>query len=276
MATKKRMIITLTVAGVLLMVFIIGKINGSIQFRKEVKELFSQSKSNSDKTFSYKQLVGLPEPVKRYFKHVLKEGQPYISYARLKHDGLFKTGQDKEWVSIEGEQYFTTQKPGFIWKGTTSLFTARDRYISDKGRLLVSLFSLFPIADGQGEKFDQGELLRWLGESVWFPTNLLPSERLQWTPIDKMTAKLTVNYNGLSVFYIVTFNNKGEITQLGTKRYMGDENLETWIGKLTDYQEINGILIPCTIEAIWRLKTGDFSYATFHVEELEYNNPQLF
>lgn len=276
MATKKRMIIAFAAIGIPLMALIIGKITLSIQFKNKVKELFSQSKSNSHKTFSYKQLIGLPEPVKRYFKHVLKEGQPYISYARLKHDGQFKTGLDKDWVAIDGEQYFTTQKPGFIWKGTTSLFTARDMFVSNKGRLLVSLFSLFPIADGRGGKFDQGELLRWLGESVWFPTNLLPDERLHWTPIDKMTAKLTFNYNDKSIFYIVTFNNRGEITQIGTKRYMGEENLETWIGKLTDYREINGILVPRTIEAIWRLKTGDFSYAKFNVKELEYNNPNLF
>jgi hypothetical protein len=276
MATKKRIRIALAAAGIILMVFIIGKITLSIQFKNEVEELFSQSKIISDKTFSYKQLVGLPEPVRRYFKHVLKEGQPYISYARIKHTGQFKTAPNNEWADIEGESYFTAQKPGFIWKGTTTLLTARDRFISDKGRLTVSLLSLYPIVDGKGEKFNQGELLRWLGESVWFPTNLLPNERLSWTPIDKMTAKLTFNYNGNSIFYIVTFNNRGEMTQVATKRYMGEENLETWIGKFTDYQKRNGILVPCTIEAIWRLKTGDFSYAKFNVNELDYNTPELF
>jgi hypothetical protein len=39
-------------------------------------------------------------------------------------------------------------------------------YISDKGRFVVTLFGLIKIADGKGPSFDQGELLRWLGESV--------------------------------------------------------------------------------------------------------------
>ncbi|WP_298360037.1 DUF6544 family protein [Runella sp.] len=90
MATKKRVRIGLTIIGIFLMAPIIGKITLSIQFNNEVKELFSHSKNISNKTFSYRQLVGLPEPVKRYFKHVVKEGQPYISYARLKHDGQFR------------------------------------------------------------------------------------------------------------------------------------------------------------------------------------------
>ena len=70
------------------------------------------------------------------------------------------------------------EKPGFIWKGTTSMFVARDMYISGKGRLVVSLLSLYKIMDAKGENYNQGELLRWLGESVLYPTNLLPDERL--------------------------------------------------------------------------------------------------
>ncbi len=72
----------------------------------------------------------MPEPVQRYFNYALKEGQPYISYARITHDGQFKTGLDKGWINIKGEQYATTEKPGFIWKGTTTMFIARDMYIS--------------------------------------------------------------------------------------------------------------------------------------------------
>ena len=39
--------------------------------------------------------------------------------------------------NIQGEQYVTTEKLGFIWKGATSMFIARDMYIADKGRLVT-------------------------------------------------------------------------------------------------------------------------------------------
>jgi len=73
---------------------------------------------------------------------------------------------DKDWITIKGEQYATTEKPGFIWKGTTAMFTARDMYIADKGRLAVSLLSLIKVVNAKGEQYNQAELLRWLGESV--------------------------------------------------------------------------------------------------------------
>ena len=270
------MIITFLILGLLLLTLLIGKINLSINFSKEVKELFAQSKSISEQKFHKNQLDNFPKPVQRYFNHILKEGQPYISYARIKHDGQFKTGFDKDWINIKGEQYATTAKPGFIWKGTTSMFVARDMYISDKGRLIVSLFSLYNVVDAEGEQYNQGELLRWLGESVLYPTNLLPSEKLQWLPIDTQTAKLTYNYNGLSLFFIITFNDIGEITEMETKRYMDEKKLETWVIKATNYRELNNVLIPTAFDVLWRLEKGDFSYAKFNITEVEYNKPEKF
>jgi hypothetical protein len=270
------MIISAIIIGTLLIVLIIGRVNLFMRFGKTVKHLFAIAKPISGKKFSYTQLTGLPAPVQRYFKYVLKDGQPYISYVSLLHEGQFKTGLDKGWTDIKGEQYFTIEKPGFIWKGTTNLFTARDMYIADKGRLIVSLLSLYNVVDGQGDSFNQGELLRWLAENVWFPTNLLPSDNLNWVAIDENTAKLTFRYNGMSLFYIVTFNSSGEITQMETKRYMDKNKLETWIGKLKNYKEINGVAVPTAIEAIWRLEKGDFSYARFRVTKIVYNQPKIF
>lgn len=268
------MIITISIFGLLILIWLIANINSSIQFSKEVKALFVGSKSISDQTFHKNELAKLPEPVQRYFSHILKEGQPYISYARIKHNGQFKTGIGKDWVNIKGEQYATTEKPGFIWKGITAMFTARDMYISDKGRLVVSLFALFKVVDASGEQYNQGELLRWLGESVLYPTNLLPGERLQWFEIDSQSAKLTFDYNGLSLFFIVTFNSVGEIIQMETKRYMNEKNLETWVIKATNYKEMNNVFIPTAFDVLWRLDKGDFGYAKFNITEIEYNSPQ--
>ncbi|MDQ2862211.1 MAG: hypothetical protein M3R50_00930 [Bacteroidota bacterium] len=277
MKLKKYMIYILSLIAIVVITLMIGKINLSVRFVKEVKVLFSESKNISNQKFSYQQLEGLPEPVQQYFKHVLKEGQPYISYARLKHDGKFKTGLKKDWVNIKGEQYFTTEKPGFIWKGTTSMFVARDMYLANEGRLIATILSTINVVDVHGkQQYNESELLRWVAESVWFPTNFLPSERLQWMAIDDSSAKLTFNYNGLSLFYIVTFNDTGEIIQMETQRYMDEKRVETWICQMADYKTINEITIPTKAEVSWRLKEGDFSYARFNVKVIEYDKPQKF
>lgn len=268
------MLITFFIIGTIVFVFIVGKVNLIILFNNEVNELFSRSKSISNKTFTYKQLEGLPEPVQRYFKHVLKEGQSYISYVRLMHDGQFKT--DKNWVNIKGEQYFTTEKPGFLWKGTTSMFVARDMYISDKGQLIVSLFSLYKIVDAHGEKYDEGELQRWIAESVWFPTNLLPSNRLKWVGINTHSARLNFNYKDISTSFVVYFNDADEIKEMESFRYMGEEKREKWLCTMSNYKELNGVVVPTYAEAIWRLEKGDNVYAKFNVQKMEYDKAERF
>ena len=270
------MTIILLILGLLLLAFIIGKINLSIQFRKKVIELFTLSKNISHQKFHKSQIDSLPEPVQRYFKHILKEGQPFISYARIKHEGQFKADLKKDWMNIKGEQYATTEKPGFIWKGTTAMFIAQDMYIAENGRLIVSVLSLINIINAKGEQYNQGELLRWLGESVLYPTNFLPSEKLKWFPIDDNSAKLTFIYKGLSLFFKITFNEIGEITEMETKRYMDLKKLETWVIKVSDYKALNKVLIPTRFEVLWRLEKGDFSYAKFNITEIEYDIPVKF
>ncbi|MFZ4475952.1 MAG: DUF6544 family protein [Saprospiraceae bacterium] len=268
--------VTLSVFGLVILILGFGKIQQSFQFSKDVKSLFAQSKNASGQVYHENQLVHLPEPVQRYFRHILKNGQPYIGYARIKHDGQFKPGFDKAWLNIQGEQYATTEKPGFIWKGTTTLFVAFDMYIADKGRLIVTLLSLYPIVNAQGKPFDQGELLRWLGEGVMYPTIFLPGKGLEWMPIDANTAKLTFDYKDLSLFFIVKFDEKGEITEMETKRYMEEKRLETWVIKVTNYKKWHEVLIPTAFEVLWRLEKGDFAYAKFNITEVEYNIAEKF
>jgi hypothetical protein len=206
----------------------------------------------------------------------LQNGKPLISYARIKHNGQFKTGLKKRWINITGEQYATTEKPGFIWKGSSSLFEARDMYISDKGRLIVWLFSLYNAVDGKGEQYNQGELLRWLGESLLYPTNFLPGERIQWWPIDANTAQLTFHYQQLSLYFKVTFNDIGEITELESKRFMNKKDLVTWVIKASKYKAMNSVMIPTTFDILWRLEKEDFNYAKFNITEVEYDRPEKF
>lgn len=150
-------------------------------------------------------------------------------------------------------------------------------YLANEGRLIATILSTVNVVNSHGkQQYDESELLRWLSESVWFPTNLLPSVNLQWTAIDTLSAILNFNHNGLALFYIISFNEIGEIIQMETKRYLDEKRFETWIIKPGNYQERNGIIIPLEAEVFWRLKEGDFSYAKFRVQTIEYDIAERF
>ena len=241
--------------------------------RKVIENLFSVAENISERKYSTKQIEGLPEPVQKYFKYSLTNDQHIISYVRLIHGGKFKPKDS--WVKIRGEEYFTVEKPGFVWLGRTSMFSASDSYIDGVGNLQVKLLSIIKLVDEKGDKLNQGELLRWLGEAPLFPTALLPSENLRWESIDDESARVIFTNNNLTVEGIFFFNEKGQIIKFTAKRYK-DAELEDWTGYYDNYRKINNLRIPFKMKVEWNLASGNLEYVDFDIETIEFNIPEKF
>ena len=226
---------------------------GYSRLEKEVKRLFSLSENISTCRYSSEQIVGLPAPVQRYFRYALQENQSYISYVRLKHGGEFRPVPGFKWFTIKGVEYFTVDNPGFYWSGKIPFARAADSYIDGKGHLQVWLISLLKIINARGQQTDQGELYRWLAETPWFPTALLPSERLKWEVIDNRSARIIFSHKGLKLQGVFHFNEQGQITLFETKRYMDKDRLVDWSCCYNDYQQVNNLRIPFFGVVAWKL-----------------------
>lgn len=217
----------------------------------------------------------LPAPVRRYFRFALKDGYSAVRTARLVHGGRFKTKIDGEWSRIRGAEYFRCDRPGFVWRGHLCGASAVDSYADGKGSLSIYLLSMVKIMEGKGAEYDQGELLRWLGEAVWFPTALLPGKYISWKEAGKDRAELVLCADGLTVSYMVDFGRRGEIVRVETMRYKGSGSLERWFGVCGDYREVRGMMIPFRIEGGWILSGKEFPYADFTVERIDYDVTEI-
>lgn len=244
------------------------------QLRRDVVALYAHIPNTPLRHYHEDQLEGLPAPVQRYFRHVLVEGQPYLRGLRLHHGGRFKTDLNKDWIPITGEQFVTAEPAGFIWQGTTRWFTARDAYEAGLGSLTVRLLGAVPVVRGKGPSFDEGELLRWLAESTWLPTALLPSARIAWTAVDDHSAHVTFTKADQSVSCLMRFNERGEIEACETDRNIDATTRRPWVCRYARYRRLHGVLIPTWGEADWVVDGRREPYAQFVVQELEYySNP---
>ena len=240
------------------------------QLRRDVAALFARTADRSVQHYHEAQLAGLPAPVQRYFRHVLPEGQSYLRGLRLRHGGQFKTDLKKDWMAIEGEQYITAEPAGFIWEGTTRWFVARDAYEAGRGSLRVRLLGAMPVVNGSGPHYDEGELLRWLAESTWLPTALLPGAGIAWEAVDEHSARLTFTQGGQSVTCLMHFNERDEIAECESPRYFGETTRRPWVCRYAQYRRWHGVLIPTVGEAAWVVDGQEQSYAQFTVRQLEY------
>lgn len=246
------------------------------QLRRDAARLAAQSTDVSARVYHESQLAGLPAPVQRYFRHVLREGQPYLRGLRLRHGGQFKTDLKKDWIAIEGEQYITADPAAFIWQGTTRWFVARDEYVAGRGSLTVRLLGAVPIVRGKGPHYDEGESLRWLAESAWLPTSLLPGGRVAWAAIDDHSARLTFTHQGQATSLVVRFNERDEMAEGEALRYLDETTQRPWQGRYEQYRRWHGVLIPTVLEASWLIDGQRQPYARFVVQELDYEPLQPF
>ena len=265
-----------TALAVPLVGLIAARASAARRLHKDVKGLFAQAAETAGRVYHETHLAGLPAPVQRYFRHVLPDGQPYLRGLRLRHTGQFKTDLKKDWIDIKGEQYITADPPGFIWQGTTSQFVARDEFVAGHGRLDVRLLGAVPVAGGTGPAYDQGELMRWLVESTWQPTALLPSKYIAWTAIDDHSARLTLTHQGHTISCLARFNERGELAECEAPRQMDEATQQPWLARFEQYRHWHGVLIPTVGEASWIIEGQRQPYARFTVVALDYDQLQPF
>jgi len=61
---------------------------------------------------NFRELDGLPAPVQRFFRAVLKEGQPFVAGVRLQHTGRFNMGENADqWRAFTSEFTFHDDGP---------------------------------------------------------------------------------------------------------------------------------------------------------------------
>ena len=281
--TAKVGLVVLVIIIVLAVSFTISYIAFERKVDNEVEKLFKKSKETGPEVISEADIEGLPEPVQRYLRYAQVIGKEKIRTVRLKQKGFFRQKEDQGWMPLNAEQYYTTDPPAFIWNGNLRLLQlplikGRDKFYEGKGNMLIKLLPFIKVADASGYEIDQGTLVRYLNEIMWFPTAYL-NDYIEWEPIDSGSAKVTISVEGLTASAILYFNEKGEMTNFVAERYMtvDDEfSLETCSTPIEEYREVHGIKIPTKGEGVWKLSSGDFSYIRLEIIDIEYNNPSIY
>jgi len=254
--------LVLAATSLLLLAIALFVASGRRRFRamvaSDIAELFSGPVEEVGSREMIERWESLPEPVRRHMRYAIPTSRGPIGTARLKHDGFFRTKPDQGWLPIEGEEYFTIRRPGFVWDASIRLapflwIEARDCVLKGRGHMLVNVCSTFTVADARGAETDQGSLLRWLAEVVWFPFGFV-GEAIQWEAVDERSARATIMEGGSPVSAIFEGDEEGKFVRLSANRYRdvggGEAVLTPWLGLCRDYREFDGVRVPADIE-VW-------------------------
>ena len=221
--------------------------------------------------YDAREIVGLPEPVQRFFRAVLKDGQPIVTAASLTHTGSMNmSATGEQWKPFTSKQRVITQRPGFDWDARIMMLPfvpvhVHDAYVAGDGILRGALFGLVPVVNMVGTpEMARGELLRFFAEAGWYPTALLPSQGVRWQAVDDTSALATLTDGKLAVTLLFRFNADGLIATIRAEardRVVDGKNASApWQGRFWNYAERSGMRVPLDGEVAWLLPEGVKTY----------------
>lgn len=212
--------------------------------------------------YDAREFDGLPMPVQRYFRAVLKDGQPSVTVVTVQHTGTFNVnalGVRELWMPFTSEQRVMTNRPGFVWNARLSVVPGidvrvHDAYAGGVGTLHPAVLGVFSLTNQHGTgDIARGELMRFMLEAAWYPTALLPSQGVKWVAVDERSADATMVDGDIRMTMRFTFGADGLIESVRADArgalVGGKVVMMPWEGRMSDYQKRDGLRVPLTGEA---------------------------
>lgn len=231
--------------------------------------------------FDARELDGLPPPVQRFLRVALKDGQPLIGAASLAHTGTFNTGAaGAQWKPFTSKQRVVVRRPGFVWDARVALLPGvavmvHDAYIAGEGLLHPAVLGVFSLARQRGRgDIARGELMRFLAETAWYPTALLPGQGVSWEAVDAQAARATLVDGDVRATLTFRFNDAGLIDTVQADargRTVGDRTEQLpWQGRFWNYADRGGMRVPLEGEVAWLTPQGREPYWRGTIVAVEY------
>lgn len=228
-------------------------------------------------------LEGLPQVVARYFRTVLRDGQPLVTRARVHWTGEFNMGSPgaDRWVPFTAVQDFVPGAPGMVWDARMRMapglsVRVRDGFVDRIGSMYGAVLAVYPVVDRQGTPdMAVASLQRYLAEATWLPTALLPAMGVSWQAIDEGRARATINAGEVRASVEFAFGADGLVTTMSVPDRVYDDGRTTparhpWQGRHLQWGQFDGMVVPSDSVVEWQLPTGTYPYWRGRPAEVEY------
>ena len=216
----------------------------------------------------------LPEPAERFLRFAGVASRPRDWSFRVGFTGRFRTRPQQGWMRCEAWQY--NCRPALRCFYIRIRFAGlvpvvgRDTYLHGKGRMLVKLLDLFPVADGQGEEYDTSELVSYLNDAVLIAPSMLLVPAVSWAAVDEDAFDVSLTSHGRTVTGRVLVDRLGAPREFSTTdRFCYDPReprkliRARWTTPIDGWEIPDGRPSPTRAQAVWHLPGGPFPYADF-------------
>lgn len=214
-------------------------------------------------------IADLPPAARRYLDHAVADRRLLARRVETRMRGELRLGG--EWRPVEAEEVLAARR-GFVWQPRVRLgpgigVSGADFYVDGTGGQRFSLGGIVPVVRSDGPAVDRSAAGRFLAESVWLPTSLLPALGAEWEGVSHRRARVTVP--GVAEPLTVTVGEDGSLRSVRTRRLDADSGERRPFGAYVERERtVAGMTIPWALDVGWGVGTEEYE-PFFRAELLE-------
>ena len=221
---------------------------------------------------------GLPLPVRRGLHRAGVVDREVPAAVKVLQEGEIRTRADGRWLRFTAEEDYTLDPPGFVWNASL-LFAgmragrATDSFVNGRGRMRVKLVGLLTVVDASGDEMDQGSLMRWLNETMWFPA-VWATDAISWDPVNDNAAFGTVAVGNLTARAEFVFDDDGRLVGFRADRHRSVGSgfeMTPWSTPLVEHRDFHGVELPSSGSAVWTVDHAAFEYIRIRAVDVTYS-----
>jgi hypothetical protein len=168
--------------------------------------------------FDEDDLVGLAEPVQRYFRAAIARGTPRARAATLRMRGSIKFG--RRWVPFRAGELLAPLH-GYHWPARVAggLVAGADTCADGDATMVWKLLGILPIIRTTGSDVAKSAIGRAAIEGIWLPTALLPRYGVVWHAEDEEHLVATMAVGHEPVTLRLTIDEEGRVRSTHLDRW---------------------------------------------------------
>jgi hypothetical protein len=272
-----------TIANVLVLFACIpswGAHHFEMQFQADVKNYLQKTNALPLEMLQASDIIELPLPVQKYIRYVGALGKPKLKNVRIVFEGEMRE-KGKDWFTFSTIQYNFFDEPTRLFFMKAKMFgtivPGYHCYQNKMASMQIKLLGLFNIVNAKGDIMNKAETVTVFNDMCLMAPASLIDKRIEWTPIDSLSAKATFTNGPNRITATLFFNENGQLVNfISDDRYaIADMKQYRFSTPIKDYKRINGMQVLSYGEAIWHYPDGAFVYGKFNLKSIEYNVTEM-
>ena len=193
-----------------------------------------------------------------YLAHAMAPGLVPATSVRLRMHGEIRL---QKWRSFEAEEVLHRDR-GFVWKARVCSIRGTDSLVDGVGKASWNLLGVIPVLRASGRDVSRSATGRWLAESLFLPTMLLPENGAVW-----WGSRVTLEKFGEAVTLKLTLGEGGRLKAFQGMRWGNPLGAPfgyyPFGGIVEEERPFGGYTIPSTLRVGWRFGTPGWEEGEF-------------